>query len=237
MNLENARALVTGGSSGIGLATAQMLKERGAQLAICGRNAERLQDAAADLDAVALVGDVSSEEDARRIVATAIEKLGSLDVLINNAGFGRFAPLVELDTADMDAMYGTNVRGATLMARECAKHFIARGEGGHIVNVASTAARKGYAGGSAYVASKFALSGLTECWRAELRQHDIRVMQINPSEVLTEFSARAGGSQKPNPTKLHGEDIAHAIVSMLEMNDRGFTTELTVFATNPRDAG
>lgn len=236
MNLENARVLVTGGSSGIGHATALMLKERGAQVAICGRNAERLEAAAARLDTVAIPGDVSEEEDAQRIVSTAIERLGALDILINNAGFGRFSALLELEVADMDSVYATNVRGATLMARECAKHFVERGEGGHIVNVASTAARKGYAGGSAYVASKFALSGLTECWRAELRQHDIRVMQINPSEVLTEFSARAGGSQKPNPTKLHGEDIAHAIVSMLEMNDRGFTTELTVFATNPREA-
>jgi 3-oxoacyl-[acyl-carrier protein] reductase len=74
---------------------------------------------------------------------------------------------------------------------------------------------------------------MTECWRAELRKHEIRVMQINPSEVLTGFSAAAGGSQRPSEKKLRSEEIAHAILAMLAMDDRGFTTELTVFATNP----
>ena len=104
---------------------------------------------------------------------------------------------------------------------------------GQIVNVSSTAGSRGFAGGTAYVASKFALGGMTECWRAELRKHDIRVMQVNPSEVLTNFSTAAGGSQKPSERKLRSEEIAHAIASMLSMDDRGFTTELTVFATNP----
>jgi 3-oxoacyl-[acyl-carrier protein] reductase len=234
MDLTKARVLVTGGSSGIGRATALTLRERGAAVAICARDASRVEAAAGELGATGIVGDVSVEEDADRVVATAIEALGGLDVLINNAGFGRFAPLLDLDIADLDAVMATNVRGATLVARACARHFVAAGAGGNIINVGSTAARKGFAGGGAYAASKFALSGLTESWRAELRQHDVRVMQINPSEVITEFQQRAGGKQDPNPTRLHAEDIARAIVAMLEMNDRGFTTELTVFATNPR---
>ena len=234
MDLTKARALVTGGSSGIGMATAQMLRDRGAGVAICGRNATRVEEAAKTLRAVGISGDVSREEDAERIVKTSITELGGLDILINNAGFGTFSPLVDLDIAEMDAILGTNVRGATLVARACARQFVKQGKGGNIVNVASTASLKGFAGGSAYVASKFALSGLTECWRAELRQHNIRVMQINPSEVITEFASRFGRKQDSNPTKLRSEDIAHAIVSMLEMDDRGFTTELTVFATNPR---
>jgi len=235
MDLENARVLVTGGSSGIGFATAKLLRERGARVAICGRDATRLEAAGQELDALAIPGDVSQESDAEQIVAATLEGLGGLDVLINNAGFGRFAPLVELDIADMDAVYQTNVRGATLVARACARHFIAEGHGGNIINVASTAATRGFPNGSAYAASKFALTALTECWRAELRPHDVRVMQVNPSEVLTEFAVRARGEEKPaNPTKLQGEDIAYAMVSMLEMNDRGFTTEMTVFATNPK---
>ena len=76
---------------------------------------------------------------------------------------------------------------------------------------------------------------MTECWRAELRKHNIRVFLINPSEVLTDFAAASGHLQKPNPTKLRGEEIAHAVKAVLEMDDRGFTPELTVFATNPKD--
>jgi len=76
---------------------------------------------------------------------------------------------------------------------------------------------------------------MTECWRAELRQHNIRVFLINPSEVLTGFGAASGFPQKDNSTKLRGEEIAHVVKAVLEMDDRGFTTELTVFATNPKD--
>lgn len=234
MDLSKARVLVTGGSSGIGLVTAQMLRDRGARVAICGRDAAKLEKAAVELDVLGINGDVSDESDAEQIVAASIEGLGGLDVLINNAGFGRFAPLLELDVADMDAVYATNVRGATLVARAAARHFVAEGAGGNIINVASTAAARGFANGSAYAASKFALTALTECWRAELRKHDVRVMQINPSEVVTGFATSAGYAQQVNETKLQSEDIGHAIVAMLEMNDRGFTTELTVFATNPK---
>jgi 3-oxoacyl-[acyl-carrier protein] reductase len=128
------------------------------------------------------------------------------------------------------------VLGATLAARESARHFVAHG-GGNIVNIASTAGSRGYAGGSAYCSSKFALSGLTECWRAELRTKNVRVMQVNPSEVLTDFSVNAGRAPRPgnNPTKLQADDIAHTVASMLELDDRGFVTEATVWATNPRD--
>jgi 3-oxoacyl-[acyl-carrier protein] reductase len=179
---------------------------------------------------------VSVEADARRMVSATVAELGGYNVLINNAGFGRFAPLLETTVDDMRAVWETNVLGATLVARESARHFVAHG-GGNIVNVASTAGSRGYAGGSAYSSSKFALSGLTECWRAELRKHDVRVMQINPSEVLTNFSVNAGrvAQRGRNPTKLQASDIAHTVASMLELDDRGFVTDATVWATNPRD--
>ena len=120
------------------------------------------------------------------------------------------------------------------MAREAAKHFIQRNRG-NIVNIASTAGLRGAPNGTAYYASKFALRGMTECWRAELRKHNIRVMLVNPSEVITNFAATAGFPQKANDSKLRGEEIAHAVKAILEMDDRGFTTELSVFATNPID--
>jgi 3-oxoacyl-[acyl-carrier protein] reductase len=232
MDLSKSTALITGGSAGIGLATARLLRERGAKVAINGRRQGPLEKAAKEIGAFPVAGDVSKEEDAERIVRDTIAELGDLDTLVNNAGFGRFRPLLELGVAEMREILDTNVIGATLMARACARHFVKRG-GGNIVNVSSTAGSRGFAGGSAYVASKFALGGLTECWRAELRKHDIRVMQINPSEVLTDFAKAAGYDQKQSERKLLAEDIAHAIVGMLSMHDRGFTTELTVFATNP----
>jgi len=233
MNLANAKTLVTGGSSGIGLETARALRAKGAQVAICGRDEARVQKAAAEIDALAIAGDVSVEADAVRIVRTVVERFGDYDVLINNAGFGIFAPLVETRLEDMQRVYATNVFGAMLVARESAKHFIARNRG-NIVNIASTAGQRGFAGGTSYATSKFALTGLTECWRAELRKNNIRVMQVNPSEVQTEFVAASGRPLRAfSDRKLIPADIAHTIVSMLELDDRGFVTEATVWATNP----
>ena len=236
MHLSDVRALVTGGSSGIGRAIAALLIRRGGKVVISGRNEAALSAAASEIGAIAARGDVGVEADARRMVATTVREIGGYNVLVNNAGFGRFAPLLEITADDMRAVWETNVLGATLVARESARHFVEHG-GGNIINLASTAGSRGYAGGSAYSSSKFALSGLTECWRAELRKHDIRVMQVNPSEVLTEFFARSGrpGHRPENPTKLHAEEIAHTVASMLEMDDRGFITDVTVWATNPRD--
>src|SRR4029077_8332407 len=88
---------------------------------------------------------------------------------------------------------------------------------------------------TAYYPSKFALRGMTECWRQELRKFNVRVMLVNPSEVITNFAVVAGFDQKAHPSKLQPADIAHAVKTVLEMDDRGFTTELTVFATNPQD--
>ncbi|HEX5577009.1 MAG TPA: SDR family oxidoreductase [Gemmatimonadaceae bacterium] len=234
MDLKTAKVLVTGGSSGIGYSTALLLRDRGAAVAICGRKADALDEAATELGALGIVADVSREDDVRRMVERVTSELGGYNVLINNAGFGSWGSLVETTEADFRRVWETNVLGAMLVARESAKFFVKQGSG-NIVNVASTAGQRGYAGGTAYVSTKFALSGMTECWRAELRKHNVRVMQVNPSEVQTNFFASAGKPRSTNETKLMGEDIAHAICSMLAMEDRGFVTEATVWATNPKD--
>jgi 3-oxoacyl-[acyl-carrier protein] reductase len=235
MNLSNATALVTGGSSGIGLAIAKALVGAGSRVAITGRNQARLAEAAASINAHPIQADVSSEDDVKRTYREFFARFGHLDILVNNAAFGERRSLVEMDRARFDAILQTNVVGMMLMSREAAQHFVER-KAGNIVNIGSTAAVRGAANGTSYYASKFAVRGMTECWRAELRQHNVRVFLINPSEVLTNFAATAGFSQNDdNPTKLQSEDIAHIVKAALEMHDRGFTTELTVFATNPKD--
>lgn len=234
MNLKNAVALITGGSAGIGRSIAQMLAESGARVAITGRNQNHLDDAARTLGVFPIRADVSNEADVERTYGEVQAKFGDLDILVNNAGFGVFKNLVDFDRASFDAVFATNVTGAMLMAREAAKIFIKRNRG-NIVNISSTASLRGAPNGTAYYASKFALRGMTECWRGELRKYNIRVMLVNPSEVLTDFFATAGLPQKPNETKLRGEEIAYAVKAVLEMDDRGFTPELSVFATNPKD--
>ena len=234
MNLKGATVLVTGGTSGIGLSIAKTLARAGSRVAITGRDQKRLDDAARDVGALAVQADVSNPADVQRTYREVFKAFGHLDVLINNAGVGVFTPLVDMDPADFERVFATNVTGAMLMAREAARHFVER-KRGNIVNIASTAAVRGAANGTAYYGSKFALRGMTECWRAELRPHNVRVILINPSEVITNFASTAGFAQKDNETKLQGDDIALVVKAALEMDDRGFIPELTVFATNPKD--
>lgn len=234
MELRGANVLITGGSSGIGRAIAHVLVEAGSRVAITGRDEKRLADAAHALNVLPICADVSDESDVQRTYQEVFKAFTHLDVLVNNAGMGVFKPLLEMQRSDFDAVLATNMTGAMLMAREAAKHFVTRNRG-NIVNIGSTASHRGAPNGTAYYASKAALRSMTECWRSELRQHNIRVFLINPSEVITGFAAASGFQQKDNPTKLRGTEIAHSVKSVLEMDDRGFTTELTVFATNPKD--
>lgn len=232
MKLDGARILVTGGTLGLGRATAHALVQRGARVAITGRDPGRTSTAATEIGATPVVADVASDADIDRSYRETLEALGGLDVLINNAGIGVHRPLTELTREDFRRVFEVNVFGAAMMAKRAAEIFMEQG-GGHIVNVASTSALRGYAGGSAYSASKFALRSMSECWRAELRPHDIRVIQINPSYVPTAFGREERVEKPEEAGKLTPAEIAHAIVGALEMDDRGFIPELSVFATNP----
>lgn len=235
MDLATARVLVTGGATGIGRATADACIKRGARVVIAGRRADMLRRTAQDIGAIPITANVADEADVTRLVEGVVRELGDYNVLINNAGLGVFAPLVSVTAADMRKVWETNVLGATLVARQSARHFVTR-QTGTIVNVASTSGQRAGAGSSAYASTKYALTGLSEVWRAELRKDNIRVMQVNPSEVLTPFSEAAGRGARPeSPRKLHAEDIAQVIVDMLALPDRAFVTSTTVWATNPEN--
>ena len=231
MDIDGARILVTGGTRGIGLELARQLRARGAKVAICGRHATVLESAASEIECLGICADVADESQVDRLIQETIEGLGGLDAVVNNAAIGTFGRLVETDAGDFERVWRVNVLGAFLVARAAARHFVEQ-DHGTLLNVGSTAARKGFEGGSAYSSSKFALSGLTECWRAELRRHNVRVMQVNPSEVQTGFGGM--GERPHNPTKLQAEDVAQMMVDMLALPDRGFITESTLWATNPQ---
>jgi 3-oxoacyl-[acyl-carrier protein] reductase len=234
MNLKNAVALITGGSSGIGRAIAQALVASGARVAITGRDQVRLAETAREIGVHPIHADVAVEADVERTYRELLQQFGDLDILVNNAGTGVFKNLVDFERKDFENVFATNVTGSMLMAREAAKLFVKR-QRGNIVNIASTAALRGAPKGTAYYGSKFALRGMTECWRGELRQHNVRVFLVEPSEVLTNFYQTAGLPQKANATKLRSEEIAHVVKCLLEMDDRGFVPEVSIFATNPKD--
>ena len=232
MELRDAVALVTGGSEGIGRAIAEALTHQGCKVTITGRREEVLKNTAEELGLDWIAGDVGNETDAVRTVSSVIEQHGRLDILVNNAGYGMFKPLVDTTLDELKDMYQTNVFGTFLMSREAARQFIKQGSG-ELINISSTSSLKGSSGRTAYGSSKFALRGMTECWRDELRRHDVRVMLVNPSEVMTDFAAKAGVERERSDKKLRPKEIADAIVGALKVDARGFIPEFSVFATNP----
>lgn len=233
MNIKEIKAIVTGGSSGIGFEIATQLKIQGAQVLITGRDEAKLKKAAKQIDVFYAVADASVEAQVIKAFEYAKSVMNGYNVLINNAAYGSSALLKDQDTKVFEQLLATNVTGAMIAGREAAKHFI-ENNFGNIINISSTAGNAGFVGGTAYVASKFALKGMTECWRAELRKSNIRVMLVNPSEVQTPFYKELGGERPYNETKLQATEIAHLVLAMLTMRNVGFITEATVFATNPQ---
>jgi 3-oxoacyl-[acyl-carrier protein] reductase len=233
MKLKGARILVTGGSLGIGRATAQVLCEAGARVVITARHEERLHEAAKAIGAVAVVADAGNPRDVDKTFEEVRRQLGGLDGLVNNAGIGELVEMESVTFDEFEKVFRVNVYGAALMGARAAAMFKAQKSRGHIINIGSTAGLKGFAGGSIYAASKFALRGMTECWQAELRKHNIRVTLVAPSEVATAFGREDGKEREPAPNKLSTMEIAYAIKSVLEMDDRGMIPELSVWASNP----
>ena len=232
MKIRDSKILITGGNSGIGKAAAKLLSESGAKVGITGRDKSKLEKVAEEIDALAIHADVSKENDIALTYKVFLDKFGGLDCLINNAGIGEFPTLEEITLDAFMNVYSVNVFGAALMARDAAKIFKKQNYG-NIINIASTASLRGFARGSIYSSSKFALRSMTECWQAELRPFNIRVMQVNPSEVPTAFGNKDRKERDEAANKLTSDEIAHTIKAMLEMDDRGMIPEVSVWASNP----
>lgn len=233
MDLSNKKVLITGGSSGLGKAMAKMLIEEGAKVAITGRDKEKLKEVANDLGAKAIHADVTNESDVKNCFDIMQNDLGGLDILINNAGIGSDRkPIDEIDLDEMRKVFEVNVFGLALMGRAAAQIF-KKQMSGDIVNIASTSALKGYEGGSVYSASKFAVRGLSQNWQADLRKYNVRVFNVNPSYVPTAFNNPTREEREEKDNLLTSKEIAHAVVSSLKMDRRGYVPELTVHATNP----
>ena len=226
------KVLITGGSSGIGKATAQQLAAQGAVVSITGRDKSKLDRVASEINAIPIHLDVTKYNNIAVKVLDAFHSMGGIDVLVNNAGVGSFSKLDEIKVSDFEEVFSTNVYGLTMMTQEVVKFFKTQ-QFGTIINVGSTASTNGFASGSVYCASKFALRGLSSCWRHELRRDNIRVMLVNPSEVPTAFNNKNRDEREEEPKKLTSKEIAHAIISTIEMDSRGFIPELNVWATNP----
>ncbi|NNG25995.1 MAG: SDR family oxidoreductase, partial [Ignavibacteriaceae bacterium] len=225
MKISNSTFLVTGGSAGIGKATAKMLSDNEGKVAITGRDKDKLERVAKEIRATSIYADAAKQEDVERTYDEFLKKFGNLDCLINNAGIGGgWSEITELDMNEFRKVYDVNVFGAAMMGSKAAQLFKKQNYG-NIVNIASTAALKGFANGTIYASSKFAVRGMTQCWQADLRKYNVRVILVNPSEVTTAFGNSERVERKEVSNKLRSEEIAHTIVSTLEMEDRGFIPE------------
>lgn len=233
MNVKGKNIIITGGSLGIGKETALNLLNKGANILVTGRSIERLKKPFKDLNVKLLAFDIGDIDNITNNAKMCIELLDNrVDVLINNAGTGVRKSLDELKIEDFLEVYNTNVFGLSLFTKEITP-IMKNKKSGTIINIGSTASLKGYANGSIYSSSKFAVRCLSQCWQAELRPYNIRVCQVNPSEVTTAFANPERLEREEVHNKLSPREISHAIVSAIEMDERGFINELNVWATNP----
>lgn len=220
-------ALVTGGSRGIGRAIALRLARLGVSLAICGRDRNALDKTAdeikeAGVSVFSQTLDVTNSAEVPGFMKELEASLGTVSILVNNAGVGGFGLVQDKSDADWDRVLNTNLKSVFLMSRAVIPSMIQR-RSGDIINISSLAGRNTFAGGALYCASKWGLHGLTGCMAEDLREHSIRVTLVCPGSVATEFSGR--GPKDPNKT-LSPEDVAHVVESILTQNANSFMSEI-----------
>lgn len=219
-DLRGASVLITGASAGIGRAAALAFAKKGARLLLAARRRERLEEVAATAralggEAIVAETDVADRKQVNSAVGTAVSSFGRLDILINNAGIGYYGLLEETPVEEIEALWAVNMMG-TIYATQAAIPLMRKQGGGQIINVASVAGKRGTPGSSVYCATKFAMVGMSDALRVELRGSGIAVSVICPIGTATEFrQASAARSNRDHPAIgpiQTAEQVAKAIV-------------------------
>jgi len=216
-------ALVTGGSSGIGLAIARMLREEGFALTLASRTPEKVEAAAAELDAVGLAANLASEEDCIRIVAEHRERHGGMDVLVNSGGIGIAGTVESLQTKHLDLQLAVNLRGLLLVTRESIP--LLKASRGWVVNLASIAGTTATPGLTVYGATKAAVIALTRSQNAELEGDGVRAIALCPGFVDTAMAAWSGleGDEMIQPS-----DCAEVVRACLRLSPRARIPQVVI---------
>ena len=229
-------AIVTGGSKGIGLAIARAFVERGMRVVISARSETDLAKAVERLgggDRVAAIrADVQRAEDAERLVRDAVQRFGGLDVLVNNAGIGRFAHVADMTPDVWREVMDTNLTGVFYCCHAAIPELRRRG-GGYIVNVSSLAGKNSFVGGGAYCASKAGLNAFSEALMQEVRHENIRVSYVMPGSVATDFDHPSGDARRDDSWKLAAEDVAKVVVDLVTLDSRALASRVELRPSRP----
>lgn len=236
-SLKNKNALITGAGKGIGRAIALALAEEGVNVALLARTQADLDQVAAEAKAfgvktLTLTADIGNIDSVNAAVKTALDEFRTIDILINNAGVGKFGKFLDLTPEEFENIMRINLFGIYYATRATLPGMIEQ-QSGDIVNISSTAGLKGAPLTSAYSASKFAVIGLTESLMQEVRKHNIRVTALTPSTVATDM-AKDLNLTDGNPDKvMQPEDIAELIIAQLKLNKRVVIKESSIWSNNP----
>lgn len=214
MKFSGKVVLITGASSGIGAATAELFAKEGASLALVGRNVENLKKTGdnckavnSNVDVLLITADVT--KDVERIVKETLDKFSKINVLINNAGILTYGSILETDVEDFDTVMNTNLRSVYQLTKRVAPHLIETQ--GNIVNVSSVAGLRSFAGSFAYGTSKAALDQLTRCCALDLAVKNVRVNSVNPGVVVTDIHKRGGMTEEEYSAYLERSKGTHAM--------------------------
>jgi NAD(P)-dependent dehydrogenase (short-subunit alcohol dehydrogenase family) len=231
-NLTGKVAIVTGSTKGIGLAIAERLVNEGASVVISARTEAAVDAVAGRLGdrAIGIPCDVSDPDACQRLVDGTVERLGRLDVLVNNAGFGIFKPISEMTVEDWRGQIDVNLGGVFYMSKAALPHLVASGDG-FIINIGSLAGRNTFAGGTGYNASKFGLVGMTEAMMLDVRHDGVRVSIIMPGSVNTAFGDEEQKEERSWP--LEADDCALAVMHLLEYPKEAHVSRIEMRPSQP----